>query len=73
MAERSSKPGGNRRTDGGTRPERAPSSARPAAAGKPAPFDLWLDRGLHTLFDDIAKEPVPEALLKIIEQGRDKS
>jgi hypothetical protein len=36
------------------------------------PFDLWLERGLHTLFDDIANEPVPEALLKIIEQDRGK-
>ena len=35
-------------------------------------FDLWLQRGLHTLFDDIANEPVPEALLKIIEAGRPK-
>lgn len=43
----------------------APSS--PADA-----FDLWLQRGLHELFDDIANEPVPEALLKIIEAGRPK-
>ena len=35
-------------------------------------FDLWLQRGLHELFDDIANEPVPEALLKIIEAGRPK-
>ncbi len=35
-------------------------------------FDLWLQRGLHKLFDDIANEPVPEALLKIIEAGRPK-
>ena len=35
-------------------------------------FDLWLQQGLHELFDDIANEPVPEALLKIIEAGRPK-
>ncbi len=44
---------------------RAPSSQADA-------FDLWLQRGLHELFDDIANEPVPEALLKIIEAGRPK-
>ena len=22
-------------------------------------FDLWLRRGLHQLFDDVAQEPVP--------------
>jgi hypothetical protein len=37
-----------------------------------AAFDLWLERGLHKLFDDIAQEPIPEALLKIIEQDRNK-
>ena len=35
-------------------------------------FDLWLQRGLHELFDGIANEPVPDALLKIIEAGRPK-
>ena len=35
-------------------------------------FDLWLQRGLHALFDDIANEPVPDALLKIIEAERPK-
>ena len=33
-------------------------------------FDMWLKRGLHELFDDIAKEPIPEELLNIIEQDR---
>ena len=27
-------------------------------------FDLWLNRGLHELFDDVVKEPVPEELLE---------
>lgn len=35
-------------------------------------FDLWLQRGLHELFDDVANEPVPEELLRIIEAGRQK-
>jgi len=30
------------------------------------PFDLWLKRGLHRMYDDIAKEPIPEELMKLI-------
>ncbi|AOX16975.1 NepR family anti-sigma factor [Kozakia baliensis] len=35
-------------------------------------FDLWLKRGLHQLFDDVANEPIPEELLRLIEEDRDK-
>jgi hypothetical protein len=35
-----------------------------------AAFDLWLRRGLHQLFDDVANEPVPEELLRLIEGDR---
>lgn len=35
-------------------------------------FDLWLQRGLHKLFDDVAGEPIPPELLKIIEEDREK-
>ena len=45
--------------------EKAP--AQPSAA-----FDLWLKRGLHQMFDDVANEPVPEELLKLIENDRTK-
>ncbi len=38
----------------------------------PAAFDLWLQRGLHQMFDDVAREPVPEELLKLIEDDRKK-
>ena len=30
-------------------------------------FDQWLTRGLHQMFDDVAKEPIPDELLKMIE------
>ena len=37
-------------------------------------FDIWLQRGLHQLYDSVAKEPVPDELLKLIEQdGTDRS
>jgi hypothetical protein len=39
--------------------------ARPDAA-----FDLWLQRGLHQMFDEVTREPIPEELLRLIEQDR---
>lgn len=33
-------------------------------------FDIWLQRGLHQLYDTVAKEPIPEELLRLIEQDR---
>lgn len=41
-----------------------------AASSKPAPFDVWLARGLHKLYDNVANEPVPDDLLKLIEDDR---
>lgn len=35
-------------------------------------FDIWLNRGLHQLFDDVANEPVPDALLKLLEDDSKK-
>ena len=35
-------------------------------------FDTWLTRGLRQMFDDVAREPVPDSLLKMIEDDRDK-
>lgn len=37
-----------------------------------AAFDIWLQRGLHQLFDDVAREPVPEELLRLIQDDRDE-
>jgi hypothetical protein len=33
-------------------------------------FELWLKKGLHQLFDDVANEPVPQELLDLIERDR---
>jgi hypothetical protein len=49
-------------------------------AGKPnkqsrttdSAFDLWLNRGLHELFDDVMKEPVPPEMLKIVQDDKKK-
>jgi hypothetical protein len=48
-------------------PKDPPARRRPTVA-----FDLWLERGLHKLYDDVAKEPIPDDLLKLIEEDRDK-
>jgi hypothetical protein len=37
-----------------------------------AAFDIWLRRGLHQIFDDVAREPIPPELLRLIEQDRKK-
>jgi hypothetical protein len=37
-----------------------------------AAFDLWLQRGLHQMFDSVANEPIPEDLLRLIEEDRKK-
>lgn len=42
------------------------------AAVPNAAFDIWLRRGLHQMFDDVAKEPIPPELLRLIEQDRKK-
>ena len=39
---------------------------------KPEPFDLWLKRGLHQIYDDVANEPIPDDLRKLIEDDRKK-
>ncbi len=52
-------------------PPRPPQT--PAASGKVTSeraahraFDLWLDNGLHEIFDGVTKEPIPEELLKLL-------
>ena len=35
-------------------------------------FDLWLQRGLHQLYDQVAQEPLPPELLRLIEEDRAK-
>jgi hypothetical protein len=47
----------------------AKAAARPLQRPEAA-FDLWLQRGLHQMFDDVAREPVPDELLRLIEGDR---
>ncbi|WP_431281597.1 NepR family anti-sigma factor [Humitalea sp. 24SJ18S-53] len=54
-----------------SRNTRPPVRARVSASD--AAFDLWLQRGLHAMYDEVAKEPVPPELLALIERDRGKS
>jgi hypothetical protein len=40
------------------------------AKGVEDAFDVWLHRGLHQLYDAVAKEPLPPELLQLIEEDR---
>lgn len=57
------------RDGGGTVPPPR-TRRRVGRAASDKAFDIWLDRSLHTLFDEVAKEPIPPDLLKLIEQDR---
>lgn len=35
-------------------------------------FDLFVERGLHQLYDSVLAEPIPENLLRLIEDDRSK-
>ncbi len=45
-----------------------PALKRPADQA----FDTWLERGLHEIFDEVAREPVPDELLKLIRDHKEK-
>lgn len=50
------------------RPQTPRKQAKPVSAA----FEVWLNRGLHQLYDGVAQEPIPEELLKLIEEDREK-
>ncbi len=61
------KPGALRPADG----ERIRMKA-PATASSERPFDMWLQKQLHAMYDEIAAEPVPSDLLNLIDKDADK-
>ncbi len=54
---------------GASQPSEATQRKSSLRASKTA-FDVFLDRGLHSLFDSIKDEPIPDELLRIIEEDR---
>lgn len=37
------------------------------------PFDLWLQKQLHAMYDEIASEPLPSDLLNLIDRDATKT
>ena len=50
--------------------DRGGSPLNPKGEGVDQAFDLFLRRGLHQLYDTVAREPIPENLLRMIEEDR---
>ncbi len=52
-----------------------PESAKraPPKASRERPFDMWLQKQLHSMYDEIAAEPLPEDLLNLIDKDAGKS
>ena len=51
--------------------DRKSSSSAKGGKKEDDAFDIWLKRGLHQLFDDVTKEPIPEELLRLLEEDDD--
>lgn len=56
-----------------TLPQSQNTSKRRRVALPDAAFDLWLEQGLHAMYDDVAREPIPLELLALIDQDRKRS
>jgi hypothetical protein len=54
--------------------DRAEPSAREKNMKAPAerPFDMWLHKQLHAMYDEIASEPLPDDLVNLIESDAGK-
>lgn len=57
MTDDTSKAGGGR-----------PPSDRPAPKASERPFDMWLQKQLHAMYDEITNEPLPDDLLNLIDK-----
>jgi len=53
---------------------RAAPPAREKNMKEPAerPFDMWLHKQLHAMYDEIAAEPLPDDLINLIENDAGK-
>lgn len=51
-----------------TPPELRPRKQPSHASREERPFDVWLNRQLHAMYDDIAHEPLPQDVLDLIER-----
>jgi hypothetical protein len=56
--------------------DRAAEAARDKKVKEPSverPFDMWLQKQLHAMYDEIAAEPLPNDLVSLIERDANKS
>jgi hypothetical protein len=56
--------------------DRAAEAARDKKVKEPTaerPFDMWLQKQLHAMYDEIAAEPLPNDLVDLIERDASKS
>ncbi len=53
-------------------PTTTASAGGPPAAGA-RPFDKWLHKQLHAMYDEITKEPLPQFLVDLIERDAEKA
>jgi hypothetical protein len=44
-----------------------------AKASAERPFDMWLQKQLHAMYDEIASEPLPNDLLNLIDHDAEKA
>ena len=58
-----------------TRSGQATEAAKQRAKAAPSerPFDMWLQKQLHAMYDEIASEPLPDDLLDLIDDDAVKS
>ena len=49
-----------------TKPDASSAFLRPQAKFNPA-FDAWLETKLHKIFDSVASEPLPQDLVKLLD------
>lgn len=54
--------------------DRAGDAARKRKVKAPTerPFDMWLEKQLHAMYDEIAAEPLPDELTSLIERDAAK-
>ena len=46
---------------------------RASKASAERPFDMWLQKQLHAMYDEIASEPLPNDLLNLIDHDAEKA
>lgn len=49
-----------------SKPDASSAALRPQAKFNPA-FDSWLETKLHKIFDSVASEPLPQDLVKLLD------